>query len=110
SVLRKTDLTGPRRRISGLAIRRQRVFETAQRVIVELGPEEALVAGEAAAKHILHLHDFASATMHDTRKLVHDAHLANAAHRMNRHRAGLALDRDSRQERIVDELDAIVHR
>jgi hypothetical protein len=78
-------------------------------MLVELGTVEAFIAGEAATKNVVHGDDFSAAAFGNGRKLVDRAHLTHAAHRMNDNRIILALDRDARQNAIVNELDAVVH-
>src|SRR5687768_10212593 len=48
-VIRQADLTGPVGGIAALAAGRDRIGQTAERMVVQFGRREALVAGEAAA-------------------------------------------------------------
>src|SRR5450755_4153072 len=80
-----------------------------EREFVQLGAVEALFAGKAAAENIFHYDDLAAAAGRDGRELVDRAHLAHAAHRVNRSRCVGALDGDTGQHGIVNELDAVLH-
>src|SRR6202163_2300479 len=81
----------------------------AQRVLIELRTAKAFFPREAAAQHFVHLHHVTAAARGNRRELVGRTHLAQAAHRVNRHGPGDRLDPDPWQDEIVDELDAVLH-
>ena len=77
-------------------------------MLVELRPDEAAVAREAAALHRVAGHDRGAAASGDRDQLVDAAHLARAADRVHRDRLGARRELEARQQRVVDEVDAVL--
>ena len=85
-------------------------MQVPQRVRVQLGTIEALVPGEAAAQHFIHLHHVRAAALCDAMEAINGSHLAYAAYRVDGNAGRLALDRDTGQHRVMQEFDAVLHR
>jgi Fe-S oxidoreductase len=69
-LLRQADLAGAAARIAARAIRRQRRLQVAQRMLVELGPDEPAFTSETAALHLIGGDDPVAAAAGDRHQLV----------------------------------------
>src|SRR5262249_22684458 len=106
-MLRESDLAGPRGRVAARALARQCLFQMSERVVVELGTVKPFVAREPAAQDPLRGNHIAAATSCDRGELLDRAHLSSAAHRVHSDRLVPALDRNARQDLVVEEFDAV---
>ena len=110
-LLRQADLAGAAARIAARAVGRQRRLQVAQRMLVELGPDEAALAGEAAALHLVGGHDMRRCSgprpPSACRRCPSCARCKPDARRSARLAASTAMRGSTR---VVDELDAVLDR